>query len=309
SLKSRVKKLEKKKGSRTHRLIRLYKVGRSIGVVSSEDKCLGAQEDASKHGRKIKEIDQDAEVTLVDETQGRYSDNLMFDTSVLDNEQDMVDKAEKDVSTADPVNTTGEVVTTVNVVVSTAEVTTDSTTTTTVNELTLAQTLIEIKVAKPKAVITAATTTTTVVTRPKARGVVFQEPTELEEEERLAREKEEEAKIAFIESWDKTQAMIDANYQLPKKLQAQEQEELTIEWKSKLFVQLLEARKKHFVVLRAEERRNKPPTNAQKRNTMLTYLKNTTGYKHTQLKNKSFNDIQKLFNKEMKRVNIFVDMC
>nr|GEY39689.1 hypothetical protein [Tanacetum cinerariifolium] len=55
-------------------------------------------------------------------------------------------------------------------VVSTAEVTTTSVTTTTVDELTLAQTLIEINAAKPKAVITAATTTD--VTRPKT-GVRF----------------------------------------------------------------------------------------------------------------------------------------
>ncbi|GJY28849.1 hypothetical protein Tco_0404616 [Tanacetum coccineum] len=32
------------------------------------------------------------------------------------------------------------------------------------------------------------------------------------------------------------------------------------------------------------------------------------GYNHTQLKNKSFKEIQMLFEKEMKRVNIFVDM-
>ncbi|GJV27490.1 putative ribonuclease H-like domain-containing protein, partial [Tanacetum coccineum] len=182
SLKRRVKKLEKKKGSRTHRLRRLYKVCRSARVVSSKNEGLGAQEDASKQGRKIDEIDQDAKVILVDETQGRYGDNLMFDTGVLDNEQDMaekeVDMAEKDVSTTDPVTTTSEVVTTANVVVSTAEVTTDSTTTTTIDELTLAQTLIEIKAAKPKAVTIAATTTTTAVTRPKAKGVVVQEPSE-----------------------------------------------------------------------------------------------------------------------------------
>ncbi|GKF30458.1 hypothetical protein Tco_0100256 [Tanacetum coccineum] len=132
SLKRRVKKLKKKKGPITHRLRRLYKVGRSARVVSSEDE----------------------EVTLVDETQGRYGDNLMFDTGVFDNEQDMaekeVDMAEKDVSTAG--------------------VTTDSTTTT-VDELTLDQTLIEIKAAKPKAITTAATTTTNAVTRPKASGV------------------------------------------------------------------------------------------------------------------------------------------
>ncbi|GJY13015.1 putative ribonuclease H-like domain-containing protein [Tanacetum coccineum] len=92
SLKRRVKKLEKKKVPRTHRLRKLYKIGRSIRVVSSEDEGLGDQEDASKQGRKINKIDQDAEVTLVDETQGRYGDNLMFNTGVLDNEQDIAEK-------------------------------------------------------------------------------------------------------------------------------------------------------------------------------------------------------------------------
>ncbi|GKB02214.1 hypothetical protein Tco_0830303 [Tanacetum coccineum] len=41
---------------------------------------------------------------------------------------------------------------------------------------------------------------------------------------------------------------------------------------------------------------------------MSTYLKNMAGYKHNQLKNKSFDDIQKLFDKAIKRVNTFVDM-
>ncbi|GKA11969.1 hypothetical protein Tco_0691515 [Tanacetum coccineum] len=60
--------------------------------------------------------------------------------------------------------------------------------------------------------------------------------------------------------------------------------------------------------MRAQEMRNKPPTKAQKRSTMSTYLKNMAGYKHNQLKNKNIDDIQKLFDKAMKRVNIFVDM-
>ncbi|GJT28077.1 hypothetical protein Tco_0908352 [Tanacetum coccineum] len=63
SLKLRVKRLEKKGGSRTHKLKRLFKVGRSAQVVSSEDEGLGDQEDESKHGRKINDIDQDAEST------------------------------------------------------------------------------------------------------------------------------------------------------------------------------------------------------------------------------------------------------
>ncbi|GJZ93769.1 hypothetical protein Tco_0665972 [Tanacetum coccineum] len=41
---------------------------------------------------------------------------------------------------------------------------------------------------------------------------------------------------------------------------------------------------------------------------MSIYLKNMAGYKHSQLKSKSYNEIQKLFDKEMKRVNSFVDM-
>ncbi|GKF27535.1 hypothetical protein Tco_0093877, partial [Tanacetum coccineum] len=62
------KKLEKKEGSRTHKLKRLYKVGRSAGVISSDEASLVDQEDASKQGRKIDDIDKDAEITLVDET-------------------------------------------------------------------------------------------------------------------------------------------------------------------------------------------------------------------------------------------------
>ncbi|GJS79416.1 putative ribonuclease H-like domain-containing protein [Tanacetum coccineum] len=108
--------------SRTLGLKRLRKVCRSVQVVSSEDEGLGAQNDASKQGRKITDLDADAE-------------------------------REVEIKKA----------------VSKAEVTTVSAITTTVDELTLAQTLIEIKAAKPKAV-------TTAVTRPKARGVVVQEP-------------------------------------------------------------------------------------------------------------------------------------
>ncbi|GJU90936.1 retrovirus-related pol polyprotein from transposon TNT 1-94 [Tanacetum coccineum] len=63
SLKRRVKKIEKKQRSRTHRLRRLYKVGLSAKVVSSEDEGLG-EEDASKQGRKIHDIDADEDITL-----------------------------------------------------------------------------------------------------------------------------------------------------------------------------------------------------------------------------------------------------
>ncbi|GKF22497.1 hypothetical protein Tco_0074819, partial [Tanacetum coccineum] len=98
SLKKKVKRLEKKGGSRTHKIKRLYKVCISARVVSSGEASLGDEEDASKQGRKIDDIDADAEITLIDESQGRHDDVLMFDT----------------------VTTAGEVVTTANVEVSTA---------------------------------------------------------------------------------------------------------------------------------------------------------------------------------------------
>ncbi|GKB23473.1 hypothetical protein Tco_0862874 [Tanacetum coccineum] len=102
--------------------------------------------------------------------------------------------------------------------------------------------------------------------------------------------------------------MMEADYELAQRLQAEEQGELTIEERSRLFVELMDKRKKHFAKLRAEKIKRKPPTKAQKRNKMSTYLRNMAGYKHTQLKNKSFEEIQMLFDKEMKRVNSFVPM-
>ncbi|GJU36133.1 hypothetical protein Tco_1184487 [Tanacetum coccineum] len=245
SLKKRVKQLEKRRKLRTTGLKRLRKVGSTSRVESSNDVSLGDHEDASKQGRKIADLDAEAEVNLVDETQEMNDDNLMFDTDVLEEQEKEV--VEKEVSTADLVTPAGKVVTTANV-----EATTANAPITTINELTLAHTLIEIKAAKPKAVTSAATTTTT--TRPKARGVIVQEPSEFKttssplqasqlpqakdkgkaimvkpeiplkkkdqvaldeeiarnleaqmqaeliEEERLIRQKEEEANIALIES-------------------------------------------------------------------------------------------------------------
>ncbi|GJW80314.1 hypothetical protein Tco_0144289 [Tanacetum coccineum] len=61
SLKKRVKQLEKRKKSRTSGLKRLRKVGSASRVESSNDVSLGAQEDASKQGRKIADLDADEE--------------------------------------------------------------------------------------------------------------------------------------------------------------------------------------------------------------------------------------------------------
>ncbi|GKC60062.1 hypothetical protein Tco_1087660 [Tanacetum coccineum] len=223
-LKKRVNQLEKKRKLRTPGLKTLRKVGSTSRVKSSNDVSLGDQEDASKQGRKIADLDADSEVTLVDETQEMNDENLMFDTDVLEEQEKEVD--EKEVSTADPVTTVGEVVTTTNV-----EATTAHAPTTTIDELTLAQTLIEIKAAKPKAVTFAATTTTT--TRPKARGVVVQEPSEFKttssplQASQLPQAKDKgKAKMVEPEKPLKKKDQIAIDEEIARNLEAQLQAEL-----------------------------------------------------------------------------------
>nr|GEU46938.1 hypothetical protein [Tanacetum cinerariifolium] len=114
-------------------------------IESSKDEDLGDQKDAYKQERIIADIDVEEGVTLVDETQER-NDQDMFDTGILDDDEVV---AEKEVSTADPVTTAGEVVTTANFEVS-ATTTAVTIPTISKDELTLAQTLIKIKAAKPK---------------------------------------------------------------------------------------------------------------------------------------------------------------
>ncbi|GJT44191.1 hypothetical protein Tco_0952906 [Tanacetum coccineum] len=99
---------------------------------------------------------------------------------------------------------------------------------------------------------------------------------ELEEEERPARQKEEEDNLI---SWDNTQAMMEADYELAQRLQSEEQGELTIEERSKLFVEQIDKKKKHFAKLRAKEIRRKPLTKAQKNSFVLMDLEVVEGSK------------------------------
>nr|GFB23250.1 hypothetical protein [Tanacetum cinerariifolium] len=81
--------------------------------------------------------------------------------------------------------------------------------------------------------------------------------------------------------------------------------ELTLE---NTLIEIKEAKLKYFAAKRAEEIRNKPPTKAQQRTLMCTYMRNMEGFKQKDFIGKSFNDIKKIFDKVYKRVNTFVDM-
>nr|GEW05466.1 hypothetical protein [Tanacetum cinerariifolium] len=103
-----------------------------------------------------------------------------------------------------------------------------------------------------------------------ARKLDAQMKTEMEKEERIAREKDEENRDV-IKEWDDVQATIDAD------------------------------RRKYFAAKRAEEIKNKPPAKAQQKSLMCTYMKNMEGYKQKDVKGKNFDAIKKMFDKVYKR--------
>ncbi|GJW77813.1 uncharacterized mitochondrial protein-like protein [Tanacetum coccineum] len=295
SLKRRVKKLEKKSRSRNHKLKRLYKVGLTARVESSRDEeDLG--EDASNQGRRINAINADEDITLVNVQDD--ADNEMFDVNVLNGEAVFVAGQNENV-VEEVVNTAQD-----SIVVKGIVFQEPSTTTTTISSQQSQDKGIGIMIEEP--------------VKPMRKKdlirldeeVALKLQVEFDEEERLARdkvEKEKEANIALIEEWDDIQAKIDVDYQLAKRMQAKEQEEFSDAKKATLFQQLLEKRRKHFAAKRAEEQRIKPLTQAQQRKIMYTYLKNMEGKKLKDLKNKSFDSIQKMFDRAITRVNTFVD--
>ncbi|GKE44429.1 hypothetical protein Tco_1471713 [Tanacetum coccineum] len=218
SLKKRVKKLKKKNRLRTHKLKRLYEVGLAARVESSDnEESLG--EDASKQGR-IDAIDADEEITLVSV---QNVDEEMFDVNVLDGEEVFV--AEQEVAS----NKESNVVSTAGDAIIISAATTTTATITIVDDITLAQALMEIKSTKPKekgVVIQELGESTTTISsqlssqqsHDKGKGILI-EPVkpmkkkdlirldeeaalklqaEFNEEERLAREKAEKKKKKLI---------------------------------------------------------------------------------------------------------------
>ncbi|GKE20359.1 hypothetical protein Tco_1431871 [Tanacetum coccineum] len=180
-------------------------------------------------------------------------------------------------------------ITITSVSVSTTEPSTPPTTTTTLIEdkdLIITQTLIKMRSEKSKEKGKergSKEKSSEPATRP-TRGVTMQEPmkpskkkdqikfdeevakrlaeeleAELEEEERVTIQREEEANLIL---WDNTQAMMEADCEFAQRLQAEEQGELTIKERSRLFIELMDKRKKHFEKLRAKKIRRKPPTKA-----------------------------------------------
>ncbi|GKE00841.1 hypothetical protein Tco_1388824 [Tanacetum coccineum] len=208
-------------------------------------------EDASKQGRRINVIDADEDIIIVNVQDD--ADNEMFDVGALNGEEVFVAWQNENV---------------IEKVVDAAQVSTDATNVTiTTKEITLAQALEALKTSKPK---------------DTGKGIMIEEPV-----------KPMKKKVQFMldeEVASKLQAEFDEEERLARE-KTEEQEELSDAEKATLFQQLLEKRRKHFEAKRAEEKRNKPPTQAQQRKIMCTYLKKMEGKKLKGLMNKSFDSI------------------
>ncbi|GKD76243.1 hypothetical protein Tco_1334525, partial [Tanacetum coccineum] len=234
-------------------------------------------EDSSKQGRKIANIDQDSDISLVHhdaDIQRRYED---------------ISTVELNISTAKPVTTAGVSTTepdisTTNVPVSTAGAE--------------ANTAIE-RQSEPEQ------TTTKLKQRQERAGleaaIRLQEQLNEEESQRIVRDTEIAQRLQEEIDTAKRQRMA-------QRLQAEEKERYSKVDKARLLVELINERKRVFAQQRAEQRRNKPMTQAQQRTYICNYIKHMGSYTLQQLKKLSFDKIKDLFETTIKRVKDFVPM-
>ncbi|GJT44933.1 hypothetical protein Tco_0953648 [Tanacetum coccineum] len=229
-------------------------------VVSDNEDDL---DDPSKQGRKIGEIDQDPDISLVQhdaELQGRYRHEMEFKFDF---------DAAKEVSTADLDVSTDELVSTTGAAVTTAR-----------------------RVSKDK---------------DKGNGKMDEfEPVQTkiklqQEQERLGYEEAMRLQAKLEE-----EERVKADEELAQRLQADKREMYTEAEQSRMLVELINKRKRYFAAQRAEERRNKPPTQAHQRTYMSNYIKHIGSYTLQQVRGYSFNEIKTLFETTMSRVNNFV---
>nr|GEW79200.1 hypothetical protein [Tanacetum cinerariifolium] len=214
SLKRRVKKLERRKRSRTHGLKRLYKVRLPARVESFEDKGL-SEEDASKQ-EMIANIDANTDIYLVNVHTDKDIFGVNDDDVIVEDAEILFDVADdlRELKSAMPKAAT-----------------------------TTATTTITTAILRPKAKII------NIHNQEQAPTptVSSQQPSQLqaeeeEEEKRIIREKAQQIKEVNM-AWDDVQAKINDDYELAQRLQAKEQDELTDEEKEKLFMEFLEKKR------------------------------------------------------------------
>ncbi|GJS21596.1 hypothetical protein Tco_0450228 [Tanacetum coccineum] len=117
---------------------------------------------------------------------------------------------------------------------------------------------------------------------------------------RLAGEKA--TKTALSDEYDFIQARIKADRLLALRIQDEKREQFTVEERAKFLHDTIATQRRFLAEQRAIAIRNKPPTRTRLRNQMMTYLKHVGNKKHSDLKSKTFEEIQ-AFNEKVKRFN------
>ncbi|GJU35909.1 putative ribonuclease H-like domain-containing protein [Tanacetum coccineum] len=264
----KVKKLEK--------IVKSNQARRRAKIVVSDDE--EDLEDSSKQGRMIEEIDQDARVTLVTPTHSQ-EDQPKDQLGVFSAAKVLAD-ATKNVHTytrrrmavstsSGGVSTASRLFSTAEESVSTAGASMPVSTAGMVQEVNINIPSPDVVKDKGKGIMTESEpeqTKTKLQQRQERAGyeaaVRLQEQLDEEERHRIARV-HEEASSFNIKEWEDIQAIIEADEELAQRIQAEEREKYSEAEKARLLVELINQRKRYFAQQRAEERRNKPLTQAQ----------------------------------------------
>nr|GEW32109.1 putative ribonuclease H-like domain-containing protein [Tanacetum cinerariifolium] len=262
-------------------LLRGHKPGSDEDLVikrlKKKVKRLEKKQRARNPGMKLFKIGTSKKKTLDKERvskQGRDESNRTDELNLSDKGSgktkvfDYTTAAEKDVNAAKPVSTAGDAVNAASLDVIVAGPSTST-----------AENIFEDEITTMDDTLMAIRRT-----RPRTTSVVIHD---VEEEPKRA------TLPPIVQSQDKEQAQFKRDQRTARE-KAAEQE--------------AKERKRFFAAQRAEQIRNKPPTKAQLRNKMVTYLKHMGKYTHNQLKSKSFEEIQMLYEKEQKWINDFVPM-
>ncbi|GJW06516.1 hypothetical protein Tco_1568939 [Tanacetum coccineum] len=224
-------------------------------------------------------MDLDARISLIPphvEVQGRYGQNLETQEGFSDGQE---------VSTAAQVSTASTFISTASP---------QRNANTTADDLTLAETLMEIRksVAKDKG---------------KAKMDETESPRKMKQREQVQISRDEEVAQKLQEEFDAAERQRMAQGHQAAQLQAGEkfsEEDLPIK-----LVELVNQRKKFFAQQRAKAKMNKPMIPAQQKDYMSNYIKNQEGgYSIKQFKSHSFEKVKDIFETTMRRVQSFVPM-
>ncbi|GJZ89440.1 hypothetical protein Tco_0661222 [Tanacetum coccineum] len=217
------------------------------------------------------------------------------DFEELDDHMENVEEETFDAAAAG-VSTVSAPVSTAGVTISTVKPSTPPTTTTVFDNedvtIAMAQTLIKMKEQKAK-----------------EKGVAITDIEDSSRIVRLVRSITTLQPLPTIDPKDKDKGVVVE--QEPMKIKMRDQGDLQVQADAELAQRLHEeelVEKKQLAAARAEAIRNKLPTKTYVRNRMITYLKHMGKYTHQQLKNKTYEEIQRLYEKEKRWIDDFQPM-